>query len=76
MGVFLLLGLVRPVCVPAQQVIRHALHVVLQPDLHALQVTDTVTFQETLPPSHAEPWYFTGVSHFLHMTFLTGLCGS
>ena len=38
MGVVLLLGLALPGGVPAQQVIRHALHVVLQPNLHALRV--------------------------------------
>src|SRR5262249_9233960 len=54
----LLLGLLLPGLVSAQQVIRHALHVVLQPDQHVLQVTDSITLPEMLPSSHVESWHF------------------
>ena len=57
-GLSLLYGFLLPVFVSAHQVIRHELHVVLQPDYHTLQVTDSVTLPETLPPSGAEPRYF------------------
>src|SRR5712691_2912662 len=58
LGVSLLLGFVFPLCVSAQYSIRHALRVVVQPDQHVLQVTDTITLPEVLPPAHAEPWHF------------------
>jgi Peptidase family M1 domain len=59
LGVSLLLGLVSPICVSAQHSISHALRVVVQPDQHALQVTDRITLPETLSPSHAEARHFT-----------------
>ncbi len=49
LGLSLLFGLLLPVLVSAHQVIRHELHVVLQPDHHTLQVTDSITLPETLP---------------------------
>src|SRR6266849_3969080 len=58
LGVSLLLGLVFPLCVSAQYSIRHALRVVVQPDQHVLQVTDSITLPETFPPAYAEPWHF------------------
>src|SRR5262249_34464764 len=54
-GLSLLCGSLLPIVVSAHQVIRHELHVVLQPDHHTLQVTDSITLPETLPPSDAEP---------------------
>jgi aminopeptidase N len=58
MGLSLLVGLLLPVLISAHQVIRHELHVVLQPDHHTLQVTDSITLPETLHPSDAERQYF------------------
>src|SRR2546428_10422766 len=59
LGVLSLLpGLVFPLCVSAQYSIHHALRVVVQPDQHVLQVTDSITLPETLPPDHAKPWHF------------------
>lgn len=55
----LLFGLLLPLLVSAHQIIRHELHVVLQSDHHTLQVTDSITLPETLPPSDAELRYFT-----------------
>jgi len=57
-GLSLLFGLLLPILVSAHQIIRHELHVVLQPDHHTLQVTDSITLPETLPPSDGEPQYF------------------
>src|SRR5262245_50484138 len=57
-GVFLLLGLLLPGPGLAQEVIRHELHVVLQPDQHILQVTDSITLPTMPPPALAEAWYF------------------
>src|SRR5215831_4869635 len=57
-GLSLLLGLLLPGPGLAQQVIRHELYVVLQPDQHVLQVTDSITLPERPPPSHAVAWYF------------------
>ena len=54
----LLFGLLLPVLVSAHQVIQHELQVVLQPDHHTLQVTDSITLPETLLPSDAAPQYF------------------
>src|SRR5215475_332544 len=58
LGLSLLLGLVFPLGVSAQQSIHHALQVVVQPDQHILQVTDSITLPEPLLPAHAQPWYF------------------
>src|SRR5206468_8666967 len=52
------LGLLLPVLVSAHQIIRHELHVVLQPEHHTLQVTDSIMLPETLQPSDAELQYF------------------
>src|SRR5262245_40845871 len=57
-GLSLLCGLLLPIVVSAHEIIRHELHVVLQPDHHTLQVTDSITLPETLLPSGAEPRYF------------------
>jgi len=57
-GWSLLLGLLLPVMGLAQPVIRHELHVVLQPDQHVLQVTDSITLPAIPSPLHAEPWHF------------------
>src|SRR5262252_7383114 len=57
-GLSLLCGLFLPILVSAHQIIRHELHVVLQPDHHTLQVTDSITLPETLLPSGAAPRYF------------------
>src|SRR5262245_29562895 len=54
----LLLRLLLPALVSAHEAIRHELHVVLQPDDHTLQVTDSITLPETLPPAGAKPRYF------------------
>jgi aminopeptidase N len=54
----LLLGLLLPALVSAHQIIRHELHVVLQPEHHILQVTDSITLPETLQSSDAELQYF------------------
>ena len=58
LGLALLFGLLLPVLVSAHQVIQHALQVVLQPNHHALQVIDSITLPEALPPSDAVPQYF------------------
>ncbi|HSX80219.1 MAG TPA: signal protein PDZ, partial [Candidatus Saccharimonadia bacterium] len=57
-GQSLLFGLLLPVLVSAHQVIRHELHVILQPDHHTLQVTDSITLPKTLHPSDPERQYF------------------
>jgi Peptidase family M1 domain len=57
-GLSLLGALFLPILVSAHQIIRHELHVVLQPDHHTLQVTDRITLPETLHPSDAELNYF------------------
>src|SRR5207249_10390462 len=57
-GLSLLCGLWLPVFVSAHQVIRHELHVVLQPDHHTLQVTDNIMLPEPRHPSDAELPYF------------------
>jgi aminopeptidase N len=59
LGLSLLLWLLLPVLVSAHQVIQHDLHVVLQPEHHTLQVTDSITLPEPLPPSDATPRYLT-----------------
>jgi hypothetical protein len=46
-----------PVLLGAQPLIRHDMQIVLQPEIHQLQVTDTIT----LPASSGEAWHF-----FLH----------
>src|SRR5262245_7209617 len=57
-GLSLLGVLFLPILVSAHQIIRHELHVVLQPDHRTLQVTDSITLPETLHPSDAELKYF------------------
>jgi aminopeptidase N len=57
-GLSLLGGLLLPILVLAHQIIRHELHVVLQPDHHTLQVTDSITLPEPLHPSDAQLKYF------------------
>src|SRR5437870_4359605 len=57
-GLSLLFGLFLPILVSAHQIIRHELHVVLQPDHHTLQVTDSITLPEPLHPSDTELQYF------------------
>src|SRR5262252_5198119 len=57
-GLSLLLGLLLPGPGLAQQVSRHDLHVVLQPDQHVLQVTDSITLPDMPPPPPAAAWYF------------------
>src|SRR5215471_5830697 len=58
MGLTLLCGLLLPIVVSAHPIIRHELHVVLQPDHHTLQVTDSITLPETLHSSEVELKYF------------------
>jgi len=58
LGLSLLLRLLLPALVSAHQVIRHELHVVLQPDHYTLLVIDSITLPETRPPAGAEPRYF------------------
>src|SRR5262249_22346119 len=57
-GMSLLFGLLLPLLVSAHPIIRHELHVVLQPDHHTLQVTDSITLPETLHSSEVELKYF------------------
>jgi aminopeptidase N len=51
LGLSLLGELLLPVRVSARQIIQHELHVVLQPGHQTIQVTDSITLPETLPPS-------------------------
>jgi hypothetical protein len=50
----LLVWFALPIALRAQPLIQHDLHVVLQPQAHRLQVTDTIT----LPPGIKEGWHF------------------
>jgi hypothetical protein len=59
--------------VSAHQIIRHELHVVLQPDHHTLQVTDSITLPETLPPSGAAPRYFALHAGFSPLPLAAGV---
>jgi peptidase M1-like protein len=58
-GLSLLLCLLLPALVSAHQVIQHALHVVVQPEHHTLQVTDSITLPESLSSSDAATRYVT-----------------
>ena len=57
-GLSLLCELLLPILILAHEIIRHELHVVLQPDHHTLQVTDSITLPEIFLPAGAEPRYF------------------
>ena len=57
-GLSLLVGFLLQAPVSAHQMIRHELHVVLQPDHQTLQVTDSITLPATLPLAGAEQRYF------------------
>lgn len=54
----LLLGLFFPGWVSAQPVIQHDLHVLLQPEQHVLQVTDSITLPDMVSPAPTTVWHF------------------
>lgn len=59
LGCTLLLRLLVPSLTPAQQIVQHALHVIVHPDQHTLEVTDVLTLPESAAASAATAWHFT-----------------